>query len=178
MDLLLILLLNSQKNLHPHHPCQVLHPTTPAPMMKAICQVHHPKTSAPMTNAIKMKRVIIMLHQKFGNQKRRWFGDKSREIPRSKHWDSPTWQKCCPNHTTRTSFSQKTSSLTQFETFCLSTFDLPQCLYLFPLSWPCISWSAQQSKGSYLWYKTFKGYTPKQQPCCKGKSNDCIMDKI
>ncbi len=26
--------------------------------------------------------------------------------------------------------------------------------------------------------KFFKGYTPKQQPCCKGKSNGCIMDKI
>ncbi len=46
---------NSQKNLHPHHPCQVLHPMTPAPMMKAICQVQPPTTSAP--NAIKMKRV-------------------------------------------------------------------------------------------------------------------------
>jgi hypothetical protein len=23
-----------------------------------------------------------------------------------------------------------------------------------------------------------KGYTPKQQPCCKGKSDGCIMDKI
>ncbi len=27
------------KEFHPHRPCQVLHPTTPAPMMKAICQV-------------------------------------------------------------------------------------------------------------------------------------------
>ena len=52
----MIIPLNSQKNLHPHHPRQVLHPTTSAPMMKAIRQVHHPKTSAPMTNAIKMKR--------------------------------------------------------------------------------------------------------------------------
>ncbi len=76
-----------------------------------------------------------------------------------------------------TSFSQKTSSLTQFEIFCLSTFDLPWCLYLFPMSWPCISWNAQQSKGSYLWYKTFKGYTPKQQPCCEEKSNGCIWTK-
>jgi hypothetical protein len=36
MDLLQILILNSQKNLHPCRPRQVLHPTTPAPMMKAI----------------------------------------------------------------------------------------------------------------------------------------------
>jgi hypothetical protein len=43
------------KVLHPHCPCQVHHPTTPAPMMKAICQVLPPTTSAPMTNAIKMK---------------------------------------------------------------------------------------------------------------------------
>jgi hypothetical protein len=35
------------KDLHPHHPCQVLHPTTSAPVMKANRQVHHPKTSAP-----------------------------------------------------------------------------------------------------------------------------------
>ncbi len=69
MDLLMIIPLNSQKNLHPHHPWQVLHPTTSAPMTKAICQVHHPKTSAPMTNAIKMKRVTTMLHQKFGQPK-------------------------------------------------------------------------------------------------------------
>jgi hypothetical protein len=31
----------------------------------------------------------------------------------------PIDKKCCPNCTTRTSFSQITSSLTQFETFCL-----------------------------------------------------------
>jgi hypothetical protein len=68
-DLLMIIPLNSQKNLQPHRPCQVLHPTTSTPMMKAICQVHHPKTSAPMTNAIKMKRVITMLHQKFRQPK-------------------------------------------------------------------------------------------------------------
>ncbi len=162
MDLLIIIPLNSQKNLHPHCPCQVPHPTTSAPMTKAICQVHHSKTSAPMTNAIKMKRVTTMLHQKFGNQKCRWLGDKSGEIPQSKHWDSPTWQKCCPNSTTRISFSQKTSSLTQFETFCFSTFDLLRCLYLFPMTWPCISWHAFECIGSYLGYKTCKGYTPKQ----------------
>ncbi len=56
MDLLIIIPLNSQKNPHPHCPCQVLHPMTSAPMMKAIRQVHHPKTSAPMTNTIKMKK--------------------------------------------------------------------------------------------------------------------------
>jgi hypothetical protein len=65
----MIIPLNSHKNLHLHCPCQVLHPTTSAPMMKAICQVHHPKTSAPMTNAIKMKRVTTMLYQKFGQPK-------------------------------------------------------------------------------------------------------------
>ncbi len=178
MDLLMIIPLNSQKNLHPHCPRQVLHPTTSVPVMKAIRQVHHPKTSAPMTNAIKMKRVRTMLHQKFRQPKRRWFGDKSWEIPRSKHWDSPTWQKCCPNCTTRTSFSQKTSSSTQFETFCFSTFDLPWCLYLFPTTWLCISWHAFECDGSYLGYKTCKGYMPKQQPCCRGKSDGCIMDKI
>ncbi len=57
MDLLVIIPLNCQKNLHPRHPHQVLHPKTTASMMKAICQVHHPKTLAPMTNTIKMKRV-------------------------------------------------------------------------------------------------------------------------
>jgi hypothetical protein len=51
----------------------------------------------------------------------------------------PLDKKCCPNCTTRTSFSQKTSFSTQFETFCFSTFDLPPCLYLFPMTWPCIS---------------------------------------
>jgi hypothetical protein len=35
--------------------------------------------------------------------------------------------------------AKKTSSLTQFETFCFSRFDLPRCYYLFPLTWPCIS---------------------------------------
>ncbi len=69
MDLLMIIPLNSQKNLHPHCPCQVLHLTTSAPMMKAIRQVHHPKTSALMTNAIKMKKVTTMLHQKFQQPK-------------------------------------------------------------------------------------------------------------
>ncbi len=113
-----------------------------------------------------------------GNQKRRWFGDKSWEIPWSENWDSPTWQKCCPNCTTKTSFSQKTSSLTQFETFCFSMFDLTRCLYLFPTTWPCISWPAFECNVSYLGYKTCKGYTPKQQPCCKGKSDGCIMEKI
>ncbi len=29
--------------------------------------------------------------------------------------------------------------LGMWSTFCLSTIDLPQCLYLFPMSWPCIS---------------------------------------
>jgi hypothetical protein len=58
-----------QKNLHLHPLCQVLHPTTSVPMMKAICQVHHPKTSVPMTNTIKMKRVTTMLHQKFQQPK-------------------------------------------------------------------------------------------------------------
>jgi hypothetical protein len=52
------------KESHPHRPHQVLHPITPAPMMKAICQVQPPTTSAPMTNAIKMKRVTTMLQQK------------------------------------------------------------------------------------------------------------------
>ncbi len=178
MDLLMIIPLNSQKNLDPHCPCQVLHPTTSAPMMKAICQVHHPKTSAPMMNAKKWKEWQQCFIRSSGNQKRRWFGDKSREIPRSKHWDSPTWQKCCPNRTTRTFFSQKTSSSTQFETFCFSTFDLPRYLYLFPTTWPCISWCAFECDGSYLGYKTCKGYMPKQQPCCKGKSDACIMDEI
>ncbi len=69
MDLLLILLLNSQENLHPHHHFQVLNPTTPAPMMKAICQVLPPTTSAPMTNAIKLKRVTTMLQQKIAKPK-------------------------------------------------------------------------------------------------------------
>ncbi len=77
MDLLLILLLNSQKNLHPHRPCQILPPTTPDPMMKAICQVWPPTTSAPMTNAIKMKRVTTLcFSRRLRNQKPRWFGDK------------------------------------------------------------------------------------------------------
>ncbi len=57
------------KNLHPYCPHQVLHPTTPAPMMKAICQVLPPTTSAPMTNAIKMKRVMTMLQQKIAKPK-------------------------------------------------------------------------------------------------------------
>jgi hypothetical protein len=35
--------------------------------------------------------------------------------------------------------AKKTSSLTQFETFFFSKFDLPRCLYLFPMTWPCIS---------------------------------------
>ncbi len=69
MDLLLILFLNSQKNLHPHHPCQVLHPTTPAPMMKAISQVLPATTTAPMTNTIKMKRVTTMFQQKIAKPK-------------------------------------------------------------------------------------------------------------
>jgi hypothetical protein len=61
--------LNSQMSLHPHRPCQVLHPTNPAPMMKAICQVLPPTTSAPMTNTIKMKRVTTMLQQKMAKPK-------------------------------------------------------------------------------------------------------------
>jgi hypothetical protein len=54
---------------HRHHPRQVLYPTTPAPMMKAICQVLPPTTSALMMNAIKMKRVATMLQQKIAKPK-------------------------------------------------------------------------------------------------------------
>jgi hypothetical protein len=132
--------LNSQKNLHPHCPCQVLHSTTSAPMMKAFCQVLPPMTSALMTNAIKMKRVTAMLHQKIAKPKN--LDDLEINLERCHKPnidDLPLDKKFCPNCTKRTTFLPKISSMTQFETFCLSTFDLPQCLYLFPMSCPCIS---------------------------------------
>ncbi len=89
------------------------------------------------------------------NQNEKSDDNASSEVPATKNVDGleinlerfhdpnmeilPLDKKCCPNCTTRTSFSQKTSSLSQFETFCFSTFDIPQCLYLFPMAWPCIS---------------------------------------
>ncbi len=88
-----------------------------------------------MTKATKMKRVTTMLQQKIAKPKNLFGLEVNLERCHEPNIDNLPFDKNAAQ------IVQKghTSPLTQFETFWFSTFDLPRCLYLFPMSWPCIN---------------------------------------